>query len=118
MGGRRLKLDLAACWSVLLPADRARIGTWAEVLTGRRDGWRAVPWCVEAVQALALVYLAAERGGNALDALAEAAEALGLPDDPELNTRPSDNLARKMRLWRARARALETGIPAPRADAA
>ena len=70
------------------------------------------------VQALALVYLAAERGGNALDALADAAEALGLPDDPDLNTRPSDNLARKMRLWRARARALETGIPAPRADAA
>jgi len=45
----------------------------------------------------------ADLGGcaNVGDEIAASARALGLPDDPERSTRPSDSLYRQVRRWRA-----------------
>ncbi len=87
-----------------------------------RGGWRACAPLRDVVTVCAMRLLAADIHAAAgetlgeLDALAEACEALGLEDDSDLNTRPSDSVARRLRRWQRNA--VDMDVHSPRGDAA
>jgi hypothetical protein len=84
--------------SSLDAGDRETVLRWAELVGAP---WSEIPPLLQLATYVAVLGLAAEMPGlSTSDALAEACEAIGLEDDPDLATRPADSLARSLRRWR------------------
>ena len=93
---------------VLSIEDRDTIVRWSRTLGLGRTGWTLAPAFLSVVELLAIV-TAADRlreekpGLSDSAAFYEAAELVGLEDDPDRKTHPAETPARRLRDWLSRA---------------
>jgi hypothetical protein len=96
-------IDRARVEAALEGADVATLRRWEETLGLPVGAWPACSSLRIVVVAVAAYRVAAGIPAARGNALAEACETLGIEDDGEGKTRPSDNLQRTVNGWLANA---------------
>lgn len=97
-------LDHGLCLEALTPGARAAVRRFCRLLGVPEGSWPEIPAVRRYVVTSAVLELAdLDAAENVGDAIAAAAHALGLEDDPGRATRPSDSLYRRIRRWRKAA---------------
>jgi hypothetical protein len=98
MPRRRVDPDPELVLAVLDDGERQVVAGWVDALG--LDSWTQVPPLRTLLPLVAALRLASDMDDLPFgDALAAACEAIGMEDDSEFPTRPSDSLARTLRRW-------------------
>lgn len=98
MPRRRVAPDPDLVLAVLDDEERRVVLGWVDALG--LDSWTDCPPLRTLLPLVAALGVASDMDDLPFgDALAAACEAIGMEDDPEFPTRPSDSLARTLRRW-------------------
>ena len=108
---RKREPDYSRVWGALRPGDRETIAALEKTY---RCEWRNVPMLRQMAMTLAAINLTLRWPQlSESDSFALAYEELGIEDDSQAATRPSDSLVRLLREWRnPRTRNLRNKKPA------